>query len=72
MDLSSIPPMLFVVSGIVTITGINITNRLAIGFIKTRWGVIAANYCDRPRPQRTNGIANGLNPPPRSRSPSAS
>ena len=45
MDLSSIPPMIFVVSGIVTITGINITNRLAINSIKTRWGVIAANYC---------------------------
>jgi drug/metabolite transporter (DMT)-like permease len=45
LDLSSIPPMAFVVSGIVTITGINITNRLAVNSIKTRWGVIAANYC---------------------------
>ena len=45
MDISSIPPIIFVVSGIVTITGINITNRLAINSIKTRWGVIAANYC---------------------------
>src|SRR5512136_2123961 len=45
MDLSSIPPMAYVVSGIVTITGINITNRLAINSIKTRWGVITANYC---------------------------
>jgi len=45
LDISSIPPIIFVVSGIVTITGINITNRLAINSIKTRWGVIAANYC---------------------------
>ena len=45
MDISSIPPIIFVVSGIVTITGINIANRLAVNSIKTRWGVIAANYC---------------------------
>jgi len=45
LDLSSVPPMAFIVSGIVTITGINIVNRLAINSIKTRWGVIAANYC---------------------------
>jgi drug/metabolite transporter (DMT)-like permease len=45
LDLFSIPPMAFVVSGIVTITGINITNRLAVNSIKTRWGVIAMNYC---------------------------
>ncbi len=44
MDISGASPMLFVVSGIVTITGINIVNRLAIKSIKTRWGVIAANY----------------------------
>jgi len=45
LDLSGVPPLLYIVSGIVTITGINITNRFAIGFIKTRWGIIAANYC---------------------------
>jgi drug/metabolite transporter (DMT)-like permease len=45
LDLSSVPPMAFVVSGIITITGINIVNRLAVDSIKTRWGVIAANYC---------------------------
>jgi drug/metabolite transporter (DMT)-like permease len=45
LDISSIPPIIFVVSGIVTITGINIANRLAVNSIKTRWGVIAANYC---------------------------
>ncbi len=44
MDLSAVPPMIFVVSGILTISGINLTNRLAITKIKTRWGVIVANY----------------------------
>ncbi len=44
MDLSAVPPIAFVVSGILTISGINLTNRLAITKIKTRWGVIAANY----------------------------
>ncbi len=44
MDLSGLPPMAFVVSGILTISGINLVNRLAVGSIKTRWGVIAANY----------------------------
>ena len=44
LDLISVPPMVFVLSGIVTITSINIVNRLAINSIKTRWGVIAANY----------------------------
>ena len=37
--------MAFVISGIIAITGINIVNRLAVKSIKTRWGVIAANYC---------------------------
>ena len=45
MDLSGMPPMAFVVSGIIAITGINMVNRLAVKSIKTRWGVIAANYC---------------------------
>ncbi|HIH88834.1 TPA: hypothetical protein HA344_06475 [Candidatus Bathyarchaeota archaeon] len=44
MDLSGVPPMAFVVTGIIAITGINIVNRLAVNSIKTRWGVIAANY----------------------------
>lgn len=44
LDLSAVPPMAFVVSGILTISGINLVNRLAIGSIRTRWGVIAANY----------------------------
>jgi drug/metabolite transporter (DMT)-like permease len=44
LDLSGVPPMAFVVSGILTITGINIVNRFAVKSIKTRWGVIAANY----------------------------
>ena len=44
LDLSAVPPMAFIVSGILTISGINLTNRLAISSIKTRWGVIATNY----------------------------
>jgi drug/metabolite transporter (DMT)-like permease len=44
LDLISAPPMVYVLSGIVAITSINIVNRLAINSIKTRWGVIAANY----------------------------
>ena len=44
-DFSNIPPMLFVGSGIITITGINLTNRKAVHSTKTLWGVIAANYC---------------------------
>lgn len=45
MYLSDLPPIVFIVSGIIAITGINIVNRLAIKSFKTRWGVIAANYC---------------------------
>ena len=62
MDLSGVPPMLFVVSGIVTITGINMTNRLAIGFIKTRWGVITANYVTALVLSALMALANGLRP----------
>ena len=54
--------MLFIVSGIVTITGINITNRFAIGFIKTRWGVIAANYCVALALSSAMFLVNGLHP----------
>jgi len=54
--------MLFIVSGIVTITGINITNRFAIGFIKTRWGVIAANYCTALALSAAMFVVNGLHP----------
>ena len=62
MDLSTVPPMIFVVSGIVTITGINITNRLAINSIKTRWGLIAVNYCTALALSAVMAVANGLRP----------
>lgn len=62
MDLSSVPPMAFIVSGIVTITGINITNRLAINSIKTRWGLIAVNYCTALALSAVMAVANGLRP----------
>ena len=62
MDLSGVPPMLFIVSGIITITGINVTNRFAIGFIKTRWGVIAANYCTALALSTAMFLVNGLHP----------
>jgi drug/metabolite transporter (DMT)-like permease len=54
--------MIFVVSGIVTITGINITNRLAINSIKTRWGLIAVNYCTALALSAVMAVANGLRP----------
>jgi drug/metabolite transporter (DMT)-like permease len=54
--------MLFIMSGIVTITGINITNKFAIGFIKTRWGVIAANYCTALALSVGMFLINGLHP----------
>jgi drug/metabolite transporter (DMT)-like permease len=44
LDTSGIPPLAFVATGILALTGINIVNRLAVNSIKTRWGVIAANY----------------------------
>jgi len=62
LDLSSVPPMAFIVSGIVTITGINITNRLAINSIKTRWGLIAVNYCTALALSAVMAVANGLRP----------
>lgn len=62
MDLSTVPPMAFIVSGIVTITGINITNRLAINSIKTRWGLIAVNYCTALALSAVMAVANGLRP----------
>lgn len=52
--------MAFVVSGIVTITGINLVNRLAINSIKTRWGLIAANYCVALALSAAMFVANGL------------
>jgi drug/metabolite transporter (DMT)-like permease len=54
--------MAFIVSGIVTITGINITNRLAINSIKTRWGLIAVNYCTALALSAVMAVANGLRP----------
>jgi drug/metabolite transporter (DMT)-like permease len=45
MDLSNVSPMLFVVTGVATLTCINLTNRKAVHSTKTLWGVIAANYC---------------------------
>ncbi len=62
MDLTSIPPMVFVVSGIFTITSINLVNRLAINSIKTRWGVIAANYFVALTLSTTMFAINGMRP----------
>jgi len=44
LDTSGIPPLAFVATGIIALTGINLVNRLAVNSIKTRWGLIAANY----------------------------
>jgi drug/metabolite transporter (DMT)-like permease len=44
LDTSGIPPLAFVATGIIALTSINIVNRLAVNSIKTRWGLIAANY----------------------------
>jgi drug/metabolite transporter (DMT)-like permease len=62
LDLTSIPPMVFVVSGIFTITSINLVNRLAINSIKTRWGVIAANYFVALTLSTTMFAINGMRP----------
>ena len=62
MDLASIPPMVYVASGIVSITSINIVNRFAINSIKTRWGLIAANYLVALALSAAMFIFNGLRP----------
>jgi drug/metabolite transporter (DMT)-like permease len=62
LDISGVPPMAFVVTGIITITGINIVNRLAVKSIKTHWGVIAANYVVALTLSLAMFAANGYNP----------
>ncbi len=44
MDLSAVPPTLFIASGVLTITALNLTNRRAVHACRSLWGVIAANY----------------------------
>jgi drug/metabolite transporter (DMT)-like permease len=62
LDLTSVPPMVFVASGIFTITSINMVNRLAINSIKTRWGLLAANYTMALVLSVIMFVANGLRP----------